>query len=543
MTENKKSKDRKGNFSDAKLSVTKRYLIPFAGKRILYVGIAAGCTVLLAFFADMILGSGNMISNGPLSSNHANFESDCASCHAGFSLSATVMAAVQDNKCLTCHNNSSGDIQLHTFTSHYVYRSHDKRRAAVKDSVLVNETPCFACHNEHNGRDNNITDISDSNCLTCHQYNTFNAGHPQFQFAKEALSDNANLKFTHIFHVKEMQRRGKAATLEDACLACHQPSANGKSFQPLNFETMCNDCHLGILNPTATEELTIKQSLRSRSPGVKTVQQIQKSGEPNTTWAKYANQNEFDVFDGVVVKEILHHKDPWVMENLRSLRKEMFPTAGLADLLKSDGEVSRHESSQLYAEAIATLETYTTDLQSHPSTVVQEDLERVTEELNRIKKILRNPGGTQFDYRKFTLGSAEIATNFQKRPKLLAQYTAFVNKLTAECQTCHIVQNATILRVQKDQRTLLRAEFNHQTHVLQNGCLDCHQHTDFKEFANATDIPAEADNAAILNIPAIKNCQSCHTAEAAKNQCITCHQFHPNKSQFTQLNLSDGASW
>ena len=530
MAKKQSSKKRKGTFSGIRLPVAKHYLYPLSRNRTLLTALGIAGLVLGILLTNMLFDSGNIVSNGPLSSNHSNFENDCTKCHSKFSLSNGIMAAVQDNKCLACHQNVTGNVKSFVFASHYVYRSFDKRRATVKDSILVQETACLSCHPEHSGRDSEIINAADTKCLACHQYDSFNQGHPQFQFAREELADRANLKFTHIFHVKELQRRGKVGSLEEACFTCHQPQADGKRFQPIRFEGICSDCHLGITNPTPTAELAIKKTARSSSPGVKPIRAIEASNRPGSSWVKFANPNEFDEFTGTVVKQVLHHKDPWILKNLRLLREEMFPDAGLADLLKSDGEIPRQQSTLLYQEAVATLETQVRELQSHPSPVVQEDLERITEELNRIKKLLRNPGDAQFDYRKFDLGGAEMAVSFRENPEKLARYTAFVNELTAECQTCHIVENATILRVQKDQRVLLRAGFNHQAHVVQNGCLDCHQNIAFEKFADQTEIPAEADNAAIQNIPIIETCQSCHTAEAASNRCITCHQFHPGKS-------------
>lgn len=538
-----KRKKDKGAFSGIRLPIANRYITPASGR---LLPIVAGAIALLMsgiLFVTFLGEDGTIVANGPLSSGHANFGNDCMKCHTSLSLSEGIMAGVDDNKCLSCHKDASGEVRAHEFAGHYLYRSADRRRTTVRDSISKHETACYSCHQEHNGREASIINVSDAQCLTCHQYGSFNEEHPQFQFARENIDDAANLKFTHIFHVKELLRRGKVETREAACISCHQPQSGGKNFQPIVFANTCSDCHLGISNPTPTAELALKSKRRSGVPGVLSLKAIEKSRRPGTAWAKVANPVAFETFGNAIVKQILEHKDPWLLYNLRLLRQEMFPEAGLADLLESSGDVARNQSTQLYREAISQLEAQLRELHSHPSRQVQDDLERISDELQLLKKLLRNPADTQLDHRKFSLGSAEMAAAFQKSEKRLAKYRQFVDVLTAECQTCHVVENATILRVQKDQRVLNRAEFNHQSHVLQSACLDCHQEIDFDTFSEKTDIPAAVDNAAIQNIPAIETCVSCHTQKAASNQCITCHQFHPNKSHNNHPFLKVESSW
>ncbi|MGH1362700.1 MAG: cytochrome c3 family protein [Calditrichia bacterium] len=504
--------------------------------------LLAGCAMLVVLIGNHIY-SGNVMSNGPLSSKHANFENDCAACHSTPSISEGIVAAVEDTKCLTCHNDAMGELKSYEFAVHYMYRSHDKRRTVVKDSVQAHEMTCANCHGEHYGRDGQLTHVAKSICQSCHQYDSFNSGHPEFQFAREEIPDQANLKFTHAFHVKELQRRGGVSTTEEACASCHQTDVGGKSFKPIRFESACSECHLGPLNPTPTAELAVQIRRRSTVPGVQSLKTIQSTNAPGNSWARFANPNEYDEYDNTIVKQLLHHKDPWILFNLRLLRKQLFPQAGLADLLASDGKTVRQESAQIYHEAIAALETQVRELRLHPSPVVHEDLERVADELVRLKKLLANPGDSQFDFRKFELGRTQLAPAFEKDSTKLTRYKAFVDVLTAECQTCHLVENATILRVQKDQQILTRAEFRHDAHVVQNNCLDCHQGIDFAGLAELTEIPAEADNAGIQNIPVIATCQGCHTPQAASNKCMTCHKFHPSKSHLSQLHLKVEQTW
>ena len=67
---------------------------------------------------------------------------------------------------------------------------------------------------------------------------------------------------------------------------------------------------------------------------------------------------QFDAADGYVVKLSIPHEDPWVTHNLRRLRRAIYPSGGLADLLVMSADVRSQDESVLYAEALATLRGY-----------------------------------------------------------------------------------------------------------------------------------------------------------------------------------------
>ncbi len=109
------------------------------------------------------------------------------------------------------------------------------------------------------------------------------------------------------------------------------------------------------------------------------------------------------------------------------------------------------------------------------------------------------------------------------RHKNLAALANFKNK----CSMCHIVSGGRVAPVQHNQRIFTRAEFNHQPHLLIQPCLGCHTGIPITR-----DMPGSpiSDQSATLNIPKIVNCQTCHKSGATSNDCITCHEFHPNKN-------------
>ena len=223
------------------------------------------------------------------------------------------------------------------------------------------------------------------------------------------------------------------------------------------------------------------------------------------------------------------------MENLKMLRRQIYPEPGLIDLLKASGEVSLTESKSLYREAIQTLRDYATGLRSRPEREVQRELAQIDRYLKEVEEKLNNPY-SPLDDTKFLLST--VQENPRVTPAQITEFKNVANNLTKPCGKCHTVVNATILRVQKDQRLLRRAEFNHREHILQRRCLQCHTQIPFEEFiGHSAQLDSSRDQAAIQMIPTIQTCRECHQPGATSNRCITCHYFHSNKTNRSNLLL------
>ncbi len=145
-----KDKSSKGTFGQTGLPLSKRYLIPVSRRRMLLIGAGIAGSLLLFAVFDLLREQTSFISNGPLSSNHAILESDCAACHDRFD-------SVTSENCSVCHEKFGDQFGVYTFSSHYVYRSGDFARVSARDG----ESPCFACHVEHVGRLREITEVLD----------------------------------------------------------------------------------------------------------------------------------------------------------------------------------------------------------------------------------------------------------------------------------------------------------------------------------------------------------------------------------------------
>ncbi len=523
MAERKKTSRTKGFFSDIGLPVAGKYIYPRSQFMIYAVG-GIGLLLVLGVFGTMALFSpGRVLSNGPLSSNHANFSGECSTCHTPFN-------SVADESCNDCHEKYGDDLGIHSYETHYLYRSGDFSRL----EATSNEQACYSCHPEHNGKDAAITQVSDKQCQLCHEISSFNTDHPEFHLVAERATDRANLNFPHILHVNEIRDREKVADIEKTCLYCHNADADGEQFQPINFEQHCDNCHLTTRD--ATPFLPIQNAPLDETPGVMTLETIQQQQRPGTRWAYYTNPGEFSTRGNSVQKRPLYHEDPWVMENLRRLRTTLYPTSGLPDLIATSADLGIQNTHILYEEAIETLRRYSEELRNQPDRAVQNELQQAEDLLNEVERRLLDPFAP-LDETKFIVSSAELNPDFSN--ETVARYENLIDNLTETCQSCHLIEKATIQRAQADQQSFIRAEFNHRAHIIQTRCLDCHNTIPIRELAILDSIPPpEVDRAEIYNLPSITNCQTCHSEAETANSCITCHDFHPDKSQRSNLLLT-----
>ncbi len=509
---------KKGRFGRFGFPVSARYPERRRRAPLYLVGVVGALAIAGIFAFNAAFGDGTLVAGGPLSSNHAGFGTDCSSCH-------TPNQGVTDAKCAVCHEKFGDDLGIHSLDAHYVYRSGDYSRIRPVDEAVT----CASCHAEHGGTHAAIATGTDASCASCHEFGAFEA-HPEFDVVAEQLVDIDNLRFTHTQHVIELQRREGLNDIEQACLYCHNADSEGEGFEPIAFETHCDACHL--TTSTATPFLALASGNR---PGVRTLEAIATARGAGDRWAFFANPGEYQTNGGNIRKRPVYHADPWILENLRTLRQALYPTTDLADLLVASADVDMRDAGILYDEAIQTLRVYIDELRDQPSRDIQAQLEQAGALLTQLERKLADPLRPR-DETQFLVSAAEL------NPALSAQdvaaYETLVADLTMPCQTCHVVEKATIKRVQADQSTYLRAEFDHRAHIIQTRCLDCHGDIPIRSFAAIDSIPpVELDRAEIHNLPAVAQCQTCHTAGKASDTCATCHDFHPDTSQRSNLLL------
>lgn len=498
----------KGFFTRNRFPVSEKYPSLTSRKRLFVMGALAAFVLTIVFLADAFVGRASTIASGPLSESHALFGKDCSTCHEA-------VKGATDANCQSCHQRG-GKAGVYTFARHYQYHSGLTDRTAP----VRKEASCGSCHREHRGRENTLQAVADKQCSSCHEVKSLKK-HPDFEFATKKNPDPSNLKFAHVKHIREVMEERDIADAEEACLTCHVAKPDGRNFEPLNFDVACADCHLG--NSAETPFLP------TGSPGVVSLGQIRASGRPGTNWSFFWNPNEFTE-DGGIQKRPVYHEDPWVLYNLRRLRGELYPGSDLADLLTTSPDVPAHEQRALREEAVNTLRQQIETLRGNPSPDVQAEVKNLNAVLEVIEARLAQPYAP-FDETRFAVRTAEVAPGVDQ-----AAYTQVINDLTAPCQECHVVENATIKRVQADQRSLVRAQFNHRAHIVHARCLDCHNQIPIRDaLKTEDDVPENKDNAAIVNLPNVASCRTCHSKKAAPAQCTSCHLFHPDKAHLEKL--------
>jgi predicted CXXCH cytochrome family protein len=215
-------------------------------------------------------------STGPLSTAHHALEKDCTACHV------TPFEPVQDKACLTCHENT------HDHAS--PARLDASRPAPGMGEAFLRKVAvtfgkpgpgaCVDCHSEHEGAQR-MQPVRQAFCADCHDgigsrlqdtalgdASDFGTAHPEFKalvaeapaveprYTRVSLADkpvDANgLTFPHDVH---LEKRGSVARMAQAlgkaggygapldCVGCHQPTADGVRFMPVEMERNCGSCH------------------------------------------------------------------------------------------------------------------------------------------------------------------------------------------------------------------------------------------------------------------------------------------------------------
>ncbi len=235
MSRTGKKLGKKGRYTKFGLPFAKQYVQPQRKGKTAGIFISFSLLVSLTAFIYHQMADEHFFSSGPLSSFHAKLEDDCAACHTSFK-------PVSNAKCESCHTKPD-DENFYRIESHFAGKPTQARLL----EVFAHKEDCAACHLEHLGRQANISEPHDSECISCHQFGSFNSAHPEFAFARNKLRDSGTLQFSHSQHVEILSsgELSKSAAGE-ACKQCHNPANDFNHFEPINYAKHCSDCHLPI---------------------------------------------------------------------------------------------------------------------------------------------------------------------------------------------------------------------------------------------------------------------------------------------------------
>lgn len=186
---------------------------------------------------------------GPLDAAHRFFGDDCKQCHA------TPFLTVRDTACTTCHTRMPAHADPARF-----------------NLPQLGEARCASCHQDHLGLEG-MVNTGQSLCSDCHaglktrtanasqleDATDFGRNHPEFRLRLPAwdeagrfvpqltrlapgLKENSGLKFNHQLHLKP-GLNSPSGRRDLQCASCHAQDAGGLAMKPVDFESMCHDCH------------------------------------------------------------------------------------------------------------------------------------------------------------------------------------------------------------------------------------------------------------------------------------------------------------
>lgn len=116
------------------------------------------------------------------------------------------------------------------------------------------ELACATCHEEHQGTQFDMTQMSDLQCQVCHSqtFHSFDKGHPEFPnypYKRRVgiYFDHMTHHGTHFANFKRIMPNGEAP---QSCSACHQLDEVGQQKLIGGFDHMCGRCHSQQINET-----------------------------------------------------------------------------------------------------------------------------------------------------------------------------------------------------------------------------------------------------------------------------------------------------
>lgn len=162
-----------------------------------------------AFLTDAIWTSGELHPRHQLAT-----ENDCSDCHV------EPFSRVRDEACIDCHQS---------------VRDHAEPDQMLAQDLVKDR--CGACHREHN-EPPMLVDQSNAACTSCHAFESFANGHPEFSGYPTA--GRTAIIFDHTLH--EKSNFGKTGRGFD-CSGCHDLDVAGQQMYVGSFDDMCVDCH------------------------------------------------------------------------------------------------------------------------------------------------------------------------------------------------------------------------------------------------------------------------------------------------------------
>jgi len=263
----------------------------------------------------------SILSPGPVTFDHAPYESNCETCHAAgaggpaewFSAGLAGPAESFENPDLaadlapdaTAHSGATSDSarcqRCHDFGREP--HSVDPEDLAILTRIAeanprsgggalltlagfgpgpatneAGELACATCHHEHAGRDAVLTRLDNRQCQVCHtnKFSRFGDDHPAF--GAYPYARRTRIRFNHATHQTDhFPQEGT----DFACRGCHNPDRQGKVMLIEGFDANCASCH--------ENDVTVREGIAFiELPGINT-EELSEFGVQIGEWPTYAD--------------------------------------------------------------------------------------------------------------------------------------------------------------------------------------------------------------------------------------------------------------
>lgn len=370
---------------------------------------------------------------------------------------------VASARCERCHDPAGAKNLGHA--AHVFVRA-EKTKAAGP----VAELACDRCHREHEGREAGIAVVSSFECAQCH-FRSF-AVHPEFDVVRERRGERPGLRFDHSAHIELLvEARGGAGSA--TCTRCHEPSPENRDFLPVAFEAHCAECHEQDGSLGACEGVEAAHVSRPEN-------------------------GDFTLERGRITKTRLRHRDPWIVSNWHALRRRLDP-AGYA----AERDAPQARLTQLQ-QRLSRIGQAAPGSQPPPAVLT----------LGARKQLERAIAETEAGLRVLSGDAKGEPAPLSPAERRAAQ--AALDALTAPCRSCHAPDEAgAFVPVRAAQHVLRDAAFVHAPHLLYADCARCHAAI------------AQSKTAEALHLEGIGTCRGCHGAAGVREDCQSCHRYHP----------------
>ena len=234
------------------------------GKFVIWFTVLVLSTIVFFLTAPF---SSSVISPGELTSKHQQEGGECQLCHLvdGKNVGdwlATAFADVSvhqvNMKCEACHDFGFDKSSPHSQDPAIMQALSDKQATQERtifsllpdgvnsESVATSHVGCVSCHQEHKGRDFDMTQMDNAQCVSCHksQHVGFAQDHPDFH--DYPYQRRQRIIFDHAAHIKDYFTKKKLLVYAPkTCVACHQaePESGGRYMVAKGFEQSCVACH------------------------------------------------------------------------------------------------------------------------------------------------------------------------------------------------------------------------------------------------------------------------------------------------------------